>query len=154
MTKAIFAAAAFAAFAIAADPSGATLWRASELKGYEKSLAPKMNAGKVASTTLETYDRHLTMIAHREGPGESEIHEKMADFFIVQSGEATLVVGGKMRGSKSTGPGELRGPSIDGGTKHKLTTGDVVHIPANVPHQLLINDGKQFTYFVIKVESK
>ena len=34
----------------------------------------------------------------------------------------------------------------------KLAAGDAVHIPANTPHQLLVENGKQFTYFVIKVQ--
>jgi quercetin dioxygenase-like cupin family protein len=38
-----------------------------------------------------------------------------------------------------------------GGTSHKLAAGDVVHIPANTPHQLLVEPGTQFTYFVVKV---
>jgi quercetin dioxygenase-like cupin family protein len=31
-----------------------------------------------------------------------------------------------------------------------LKLGDIVHIPANTPHQLLVK--KNFTYFVIKVK--
>jgi hypothetical protein len=33
-----------------------------------------------------------------------------------------------------------------------MAAGDVVHIPAKVAHQLLVEIGKQFTYFVIKVK--
>jgi quercetin dioxygenase-like cupin family protein len=32
-----------------------------------------------------------------------------------------------------------------------LSTGDIVHIPAGTPHQLLLDKGKPFTYFVVKV---
>jgi uncharacterized RmlC-like cupin family protein len=35
----------------------------------------------------------------------------------------------------------------------KLGVGDVVHIPVKVPHQLLVEPGKQFTYFVVKVDT-
>ena len=76
----------------------------------------------------------------------------MTDFFVVQSGEATLVVGGEVPGAKTTAPHELRGPKINGGERRKLVAGDVVHIPANTPHQLLVEKGKQFTYLFIKVE--
>jgi len=30
----------------------------------------------------------------------------------------------------------------------------VVHIPASVPHQILVPDGGTFVYFVIKVKEK
>ena len=137
----------------AADPEGFVIWPAAELKNYGKKLAPKMNAGKVASETLSNWGNHLAMIAHREGDGEAELHEKQADVFFVQSGEATLVIGGEVQGGRSTAPGELRGPSIKGGGKRPLAAGDVAHIPARVAHQLLIAPGKHFTYFVIKVDA-
>jgi mannose-6-phosphate isomerase-like protein (cupin superfamily) len=138
----------------AADPAGFVLWKSSDLKSYEKKLTPKMNDKKLATEQLVNFGNHSTMVAHREGDGEAELHEKMADLFVVQSGEGTLVVGGTVPGGKTTAPGEIRGPSIQGGEHKKLGPGDVVHIPANVPHQVLVAPGKQFTYFVMKVEAK
>jgi mannose-6-phosphate isomerase-like protein (cupin superfamily) len=138
----------------AADPAGFTLWKSAELKGYEKKLSPKIDAQKVASQTLAQYGSHLTMIAHREGSGEAELHRKMADLFVIESGAATLVVGGRIPKERTTGPGEVRGPSIEGGARHPMAAGDVAHIPANTPHQLLLDPGQQVTYFVVKVETK
>jgi len=137
----------------AAEPAGFVVWKNADLKGYSKSLAPKMNAGKVATERLATFGNHFAMVAHREGDGEAELHETQADIFVVQSGEATLVVGGEMVGGKTTAPHELRGPSIKGGSNHALAPGDVVHIPAKIPHQLLVPAGKEFTYFVVKVDA-
>jgi mannose-6-phosphate isomerase-like protein (cupin superfamily) len=134
----------------AGDPSGFGLWTSAELKGAGQRLAPKMNAGKAASDYLAKWDKHFMMIAHREGDGEAEWHEKHADIFIAQVGEATLVYGGRIAGAKDTGPGERRGASIQGGMSKKLAPGDIVHIPAKMPHQLLVK-GK-FTYAVFKVE--
>ena len=136
-----------------AEPEGFVVWPAAELRAYGKKLSPKINAGKFAGETLATWGNHLAMIGHREGDGEAEIHEKQADIFFVQIGEATLVVGGAMEGGKTTAPGELRGSSIKGGSRRTLAPGDVVHIPAKVPHHLLIAPGKEFTYFVVKVDT-
>ena len=141
-------------FAFAADPQGFAIWKMSDIKAHEKQLAGKMSDKKMASETLVTYGNHLTMLAHREGDGEVEVHDKMADFFVVESGEATLVVGGKVVNGHASGPGEIRGTSIEGGEKRVLSVGDIVHIPAKMPHHLLIANGKKFTYFVIKVEEK
>ncbi len=140
--------------AIAADLPGFVHYRGSELKAYEKKLGPKINAMKVATANLDKFDRHFTMIAHRQGPGQVEIHEHMADLFVAQTGEATLVVGGEAENAKTTEPGELRGTSIKGGERRTLRPGDIVHIPAQMPHQVLVDPGKQFTYFVLKVETK
>lgn len=142
----------FPAFLLAAEPAGFVYWSGNVLKGYEQQLRPKINAGKVASQPLGDWGNHTAQVAHREGDGEAEVHETMADFFVVQSGEATLVVGGKVAGGRITAPNEVRGPKIEGGERRKLVAGDVVHIPVKAPHQLLVENGKQFTYFVIKVK--
>jgi mannose-6-phosphate isomerase-like protein (cupin superfamily) len=140
---------ALAAGALGADEAGFVRWSGADLASYDKKLAAKINAQKVATENLSNFGNHLTMIAHREGDGEAELHEQMADLFVVQSGEATLVYGGEVANAKTTAPHELRGPSIKGGKPQQLTAGDVVHIPAGMPHQLLVP--KRFTYFVIKV---
>jgi mannose-6-phosphate isomerase-like protein (cupin superfamily) len=137
--------------AIAADVPGYVYWSSGSLKSYEKKLAPKIDANKVASQPLGNWGNHLAMIAHREGDGEAELHAKVVDFFLPQGGEATLIVGGTIVEPRDTGPGEVRGKAILGGTKQKIVAGDVIRIPQNTPHQVLVEQGKQFTYFVIKV---
>src|SRR2546425_4161597 len=110
---------------MAAEPSGVVVWSGSELKGYGKKLAPKMNAGKVASERLATFPNHFAMVAHREGDGQAELHEKQADLFVVASGEATLVVGGEVVSPKTTEPNEVRGPSNKGGERKPMAAGEV-----------------------------
>jgi len=84
----------------------------------------------------------------------AELHEKVTDLFVVQSGEATIVVGGNIIDSRTTAPGEVRGSRIEGGSRHPVAAGDIVHIPANTPHWMLLDSGKQITYFVVKVDAK
>jgi mannose-6-phosphate isomerase-like protein (cupin superfamily) len=120
-----------------------------DLKAAEQKLAQK----KVpfASQDLARYGNHYTMLAYREETGSSEVHEHEADIFVIEDGEATIVTGGKMVNPQTQKPGEIRGSSITGGERHTLSTGDIVHIPAGTPHQLLIEKGKPFSYFVVKV---
>ena len=135
-----------------AEPAGYKYWSAAELKEFEKTLAPKINAQHFASERLADFGNHYTMVAHREGNGEAEFHETESDLFVVSSGTATLIIGGAIPNGKTTAPGEIRGPSIEGGMKQKISTGDVVHIPPKTPHQLFLEPGTQFTYFVLKVK--
>jgi mannose-6-phosphate isomerase-like protein (cupin superfamily) len=137
-----------------ATDSGVTVWKASDLKAKEKELAGKMADKHVASETLANYGTHLTMLAHRDGDGEVEVHDKMADVLYIISGEATVMVGGTVVGGHTTAPGETRGTSITGGEKKTLAAGDAIHIPAKVPHQMMVAKGKQVTYFVVKAEEK
>ena len=67
----------------AADPTGFVQWSAKDLKSYEQKLKPKINAQKVAIEQLGTWGNHNAMIGHREGDGEAELHETVADFFVV-----------------------------------------------------------------------
>ncbi len=136
----------------AGAPKGFEHWTSGELQGFEKKLSPKINAQKIATQPLGSYGNHNFLIAHREGNGEAELHETQNDVMVVESGEATLVVGGTVVNPRTTAPHEVRGPSIRGGEKVALAAGDVVHIPIKTAHQMLVESGKQITYFVVKID--
>jgi mannose-6-phosphate isomerase-like protein (cupin superfamily) len=144
---------AFACSAIFLSAQNATdFFSTAKLKQLESKLAAESRKdGGFASETLTKYGNHLTMLAHREADGSSELHKKDADVFFVVEGEATLVSGGTMVNGKTTAANEIRGTGIDGGQSQKLTTGDIIHIQPNTPHQLMIPKGHTFTYFVVKV---
>jgi mannose-6-phosphate isomerase-like protein (cupin superfamily) len=144
---------ASAAWLAAADPTGFGQWKGAELKQAAKKLAPKIDQKKLASEALASYGNHSLSLIHREGSGEAELHETQADIFIVESGEATLVVGGTVVEPKTTAPHEIRGPSIKDGINKQLGPGDIVHVAAKTPHQVKIPAGKQFTYAIVKVDT-
>ena len=135
----------------AADPEGFALWKADAVKNSGKELSKKIDDQKFAWLALGTYQNHLMGVSHREGDGSAELHETQVDILIVESGEATLVVGGTMVAPKTVKPHEVRGTSIEGGEIKQLTPGDVVHIPAGMPHQMFLEPGKTIQYFVVKV---
>jgi mannose-6-phosphate isomerase-like protein (cupin superfamily) len=107
-----------------------------------------------AAETLQKYGIDFTMLSFRDRDGSPELHEKFADFFVVIEGTATLLTGGQLEEPSVISPGEMHGKSIIHPTTTNLAKGDVVHIAANTPHQLLIPKGGTFTYFVIKVKEK
>ncbi len=139
---------------MAADPPTFAVWTAAALKTRATALAGNLSAEKIASEKLADYGNYNLQLAHREGSGGAELHEKFADIFVVQSGDATVVAGGSIEGRHETGPGEIRGTSVTGGERRRVGPGDVVHIPANTPHQMLLEPGHHITYFVVKVESR
>jgi len=106
----------------------------------------------VAVKQLSDFPNELFLLGRREADGQVEWHETQADVFVVQSGSATLLVGGTMVNGETVSPNEKRNGSIQGGVRQKLSPGDIVHIPARVPHQLLLDGSHEFTYFVIKVK--
>jgi mannose-6-phosphate isomerase-like protein (cupin superfamily) len=94
---------------------------------------------------------HLLEISHREVNGRVEVHQTKADVIVIQTGAATLVTGGEVIDPAPTGPNEIQGSGIKGGVKHEVGPGDVIEIPAGVPHQFFVAPGSQITYLVVKV---
>ena len=127
------------------------VWKATEIAERGNVLAKKLDAQKVASEIVLKEGNRTFMVAHREGSGIAEWHEKEADIMVISVGEVTMVHGGTIVDGKTTAPGEMRGPSIKGGTEVRLRAGDVLHIPAQVPHQMKLDPGTKLTYFVAKV---
>ncbi len=100
--------------------------------------------------TLVTAPDLIVMVVSRDRPGEVEIHEKETDTFHVLDGSATLVTGGTMTGGKVTAPNQRRGKDITGGEIHHLTKGDVIVIPAGIPHWFK-EVPQSINYYVVKV---
>jgi len=135
-------------------PDGFQQWTGASLKDIELTLKTEADASShhMSVRRLADFPQDTFMLSRRQADGVVEWHENQADVFFVQSGSATLLVGGTMVGGEVTEPHEKRNGTIQGGTKRKLSAGDVVRIPPQVPHQLLLDGSPQFTYFVIKVK--
>jgi mannose-6-phosphate isomerase-like protein (cupin superfamily) len=127
-------------------------WSPSELLERAKHLQQLAAEKGSASEKLETYPHHYTMLAFRNRSGGAEVHQNFADVFYILDGHATVVTGGEVIDPKTTGPGETLGASVKGGSRQELKPGDVMHIPAGMPHQMVLADKDTVTYFVIKAE--
>ena len=121
-----------------------------ERAAYLRKLA-KAGDGQ-ASETLKEYPGHATMLSFRSRDGEAELHEKFADIFHVLAGKATLVTGGTILRARTIAPGETRGDRIEGGSRQELRAGDLAHVPAGLPHQMLVAGEGTFTAFVVKIK--
>ena len=97
---------------------------------------------------IET-DDYKVHASRRDKAGLAEVHEHETDILRVVAGSARLVTGGTLVDPKATGPGEWRGTSIANGSARDLSPGDVVVVPAGVPHWFdRVSD--PFTYYVVK----
>ena len=113
--------------------------------GHEKVEAALAKGGN-----LVTAKDLLVLGAHRTEAGHAEMHEKETDVFYIVEGDATFITGGKMVGGKNTEPGQWRGTGTQGGEVHHLSKGDVIVIPAGVPHWYK-EVPHSITYYVVKV---
>jgi mannose-6-phosphate isomerase-like protein (cupin superfamily) len=88
--------------------------------------------------------------SHRDKAGQVEVHEKETDILYIIDGGATFVTGGTMVGGKTTKAGQWLGTDIQGGETHKLSKGDVITIPAGMPHWFK-EVPSSVSYYVVKV---
>lgn len=100
--------------------------------------------------TLAQTANYKVMTAKRDAPGEVEVHTKYTDVIYIVAGDATIMVGGQVMGGKSLDTEEPRGTSIQGGQVRHLSAGDVIIIPAGIPHWINTVD-PPFHYFVVKI---
>ncbi|HEY4381346.1 MAG TPA: hypothetical protein VGN01_13430 [Acidobacteriaceae bacterium] len=145
---------AIAQAAHAADVPTLSLESNANIAAQAKALMESARSAPtgVATVVLETYPGHSVMMVVRAKTGPAETHANWNDVMVVLDGEATEVTGGTMvEGKLDPATGEMRGPSVEGGTHTAIAKGDVVHVPPNTPHWAILAPGKTLTLLVVKV---
>ncbi len=135
----------------AGDPKTPVFWSAKQLKDLATGASQR-----VSTETNMAAERLLpsaTMI-YRTGNSGAEVHEKLADFISVREGEGVVLIGGKIINGKPSAPDEIRGDSIEGGTRYPIAAGDTIYIPANMPHQFFVEQGKHWVITIAKITPK
>lgn len=87
--------------------------------------------------------------SRRVEAGQAEVHTRDTDIIYVLQGSVTLVTGGRVVEPRTAGADEIRGTRLEGGTARALGQGDVVVVPAGVPHWFSQVD-ETFLYYVVK----
>jgi mannose-6-phosphate isomerase-like protein (cupin superfamily) len=82
-----------------------------------------MKAQKRATTRLLEGGAYSLNARYQVGPEMPRVHKSIIEFYVVQSGAATLVTGGS-----------IVDKGIRGGVERAVKAGDVVFIPPGVPH--------------------
>jgi mannose-6-phosphate isomerase-like protein (cupin superfamily) len=141
-----------AGFALpAGDPPGFYQWKGADLKAIATTLAPKLGASGYTGESYGKAETYSFTANFRRVSGGAEIHKKWTDVFVIQSGEATLIVGGTIPDAKENRPGEFGGKAVADGVEKKLGPGDIITIPAGTPHQLKLEPGQEIAMLVIKI---
>jgi mannose-6-phosphate isomerase-like protein (cupin superfamily) len=124
---------------------GADAPKAVTYVGHDKVAAALQKGGSLVTAPDLTVSG-----SHRDKAGQVEVHDKETDVIYMVDGEATFVTGGTGVGMKSTRPGQYLGTDIKDGQTHHLTKGDVIVVPAGVPHWFKEVPGT-VSYYVVKV---
>jgi len=127
---------------------------AQEIKSQLDAIVPQAKPTGSAGPIIVNYGNLGLMLSVRTANGVGELHQNFDDLMIVKQGTATLVTGGTLVDPKTVSEGEIRGTSVKDGVSKTLSVGDVVVVPAGVPHQLLIPPGTVYESLVAKVKEK
>jgi mannose-6-phosphate isomerase-like protein (cupin superfamily) len=142
----------FSSSCIAQTPVKAEVFPSARIRSELEHLANQTGAKGSSGSTLADYGTLAIKLSERTESGGAEIHTHFDDVMLVTEGNATLVTGGDMVDAHTVSEGEISGSSIHNGVVQPIATGDVIHIPAGTPHQLLIAPGTTYSALVIKVK--
>jgi mannose-6-phosphate isomerase-like protein (cupin superfamily) len=109
--------------------------------------------GSTSGHMLRAHDTYQYLQIRRARSGVPEVHDRWTDVTMVQSGRASLLSGGRVDGSHVESPGEHRGGTITGGTTRAVGPGDLMIIPAGIPHQYVIAPGDSLRYVTVKIRA-
>jgi mannose-6-phosphate isomerase-like protein (cupin superfamily) len=138
----------------ATSPEGFKLWSAGSLNQANQDLVRQASSDphRFAVQQLGDFPNEAMLFVHRDADGQAEWHETQVDVVYVQSGSATLLVGGTLVNAETVAPHEKRNGTIEGGIRQKVSAGDWIRIPAKTPHRFLLDGSKELTYMVVKAK--
>ncbi|MGD1097055.1 MAG: hypothetical protein ABSB35_34335 [Bryobacteraceae bacterium] len=99
----------------------------------------------------------VAMVRRTSADQNALVHDKIDEIYYVLEGGGTMITGGALvngkqtTGSTTIGPG-WSGSSIQGGQSRRVNVGDVVIIPAGMPHMFSQLDGT-IRYLVYRVDT-
>lgn len=133
---------------------GFVLWDSPRVEASADRLEKELGDKALVWETIGNYEGHSIYLVLRGVTSQAEVHETESDVQISMRGKATSVVGGKLVNPESLPRKQQRAKSISGGQKQQLSSGDIMHIPPGVPHQLLIDPEDPYMYILIKIDEE
>jgi len=113
---------------------------AADIRAEAESLGREMKPGQgFAMRRLLAAGGREAALEYWTAPGRPAVHPDEAEYATVVAGAGTLEWGGRMTAERTTRPGLVEGDGIEGGRMRALSPGDVILIPAGVPHRFGID---------------
>lgn len=132
---------------LAAPTDRSVDWPASNVTaGFDEMVGKMLESQRILEGGVFNMNLRRETAAE-EGAGS---HGKKSDLYLVRSGEATLTTDGQLIDPTPGGgtEGDIDGTGIRNGKSRTITAGDVILIPAGVPHQITAVNGEvQFLLF-------
>ncbi|MEG3090236.1 cupin domain-containing protein [Sphingomonas sp. PB1R3] len=109
---------------------------AAEIRGQVAAMLADMKPGQgFAWRPLLRDGQRVVAIEIWKKPGRPAVHPAEAEYAVVLEGAGTLVSGGTLVAPVTRRADLVEGDRIQGGTTRPLRPGDVLLLPAGVPHE-------------------
>jgi mannose-6-phosphate isomerase-like protein (cupin superfamily) len=113
-------------------------------KDIRKAEADSGNINLVEEKGGMSFTMVLTSEKNKTAP-EFEMHQHRDHIFQILEGSTIYEVGGTPKGGHMIGPGEWRGPEVEGATRLTLHKGDRLVLPRGTPHKRSTPQSVTFT---------
>ena len=113
-----------------------------------EALTDKPGPGAKTAFPVDHENYNVEYAQRTDKGNEPEVHTYRTHYIHVISGESSLTYGGTVTHARETGPGQIRGDGIAGGTTITVHAGDFLQIPAGMPHLFDVKPGGKFRYVV------
>ncbi|MBV9879190.1 MAG: hypothetical protein JO180_01790 [Gemmatirosa sp.] len=112
--------------------------------------ADSLRAEHAVAKVLGDRGAYQYVLVVRDATAGPEQHARWTDVMLVQAGSATVLLGGQYQNGREESPGETRGGQLVGATARQVGAGDLLVIPAGLPHQVQVAAGTSIRYLTVK----
>jgi mannose-6-phosphate isomerase-like protein (cupin superfamily) len=99
---------------------------------------------------MSSDEKTFYLFVHRMDNSRPEVHARWDDLVIVKSGTGAIEMGDSLVGSEFRAAGERIGGKFHRSYRVVVHAGDIVRIPAVVPHAFIVSGKEPLDYLVIK----
>lgn len=110
-------------------------------------------AGNATSNPIINHDDFQEIVVQRTVSGKVETHDLYTDYMMIVDGNATITIGGTVKGNAKNPngqAGEWLGTSSTGGKVYDLKPGALIVIPKGVPHWMQLPANGKLHYITFK----
>lgn len=121
---------------------------AAQLRTQNQWLIKHRSIGMDLLTSGDSQTQYLLL--RREQSSEPEVHARWDDLIIIRAGTGAIALGDSLAGSRYRAPGERAGGTIVNSHQIVVRAGDVVRVPAAVPHAFIVSGDVPLEYLLVK----
>jgi mannose-6-phosphate isomerase-like protein (cupin superfamily) len=153
----------FALFAAETKPTQATYVTSADIQAiFKRAPENSVSDQQIRAVSVGKVNVAVAGVYRSAKANQTSIeHDQVTEVYTIIEGSGTMVTGGKMTNPDRIKPDDptvkvlvgpsMRGGALENGESHKVSPGDMIIVPAGVPHWFSSIDGA-IKYSVVRVD--